>query len=61
VVPGIIGVVFLGDSSRPGLGWVVALGFVGAVAGAVAVAVFGAIGHQTAQETEPTNDVQDPV
>jgi hypothetical protein len=61
VVPGIIGVVFLGDSSRPGLGWVVALGFVGAVAGAVAVAVFGAIGHQVTQETEPTNDVQDPV
>lgn len=47
VVPGIIGVVFLGDSARPGLGWVVALGFVGAVAGAVAVAVFGAIGHVT--------------
>jgi hypothetical protein len=61
VVPGIIGVVFLGDSSRPGLGWVVALGFVGAVAGAVAVAVFGAIGHQVTQETEPTNDVQDVV
>ncbi|QEN12611.1 hypothetical protein ACRDU6_07885 [Mycolicibacterium sp. ELW1] len=52
VVPGIVGVAFLGDSSRPGLGWVVALGFVGAVVGAVAVAVFGAIGHQTAPETE---------
>ncbi|WP_431235139.1 hypothetical protein ACQ856_11850 [Mycolicibacterium psychrotolerans] len=52
VVPGIVGVAFLGDSSRPGLGWVVALGFVGAVAGAVAVAVFGAIGHQTEPETE---------
>ncbi|MEZ0358926.1 hypothetical protein [Mycobacterium sp. SA01] len=52
VVPGIVGVAFLGDSSRPGLGWVVALGFVGAVAGAVAVAVFGAIGHQVETETE---------
>ncbi len=52
VVPGIVGVAFLGDSSRPGLGWVVALGFVGAVAGAVAVAVFGAIGHQAEPETE---------
>lgn len=56
VVPGIIGVVFLGDSSRPGLGWVVVLGFVGAVAGAVAVAVLGAIGH-TVQQTEPTSEV----
>lgn len=52
VVPGIVGVAFLGDSSRSGLGWVVALGFVGAVAGAVAVAVFGAIGHQVETETE---------
>lgn len=52
VVPGIVGVAFLGDSSRPGLGWVVALGFFGAVAGAVAVAVFGAIGHQAETETE---------
>ncbi|WP_179472864.1 hypothetical protein [Mycolicibacterium vinylchloridicum] len=60
VVPGIIGVVFLGDSSRPGLGWVVALGFVGAVAGAVAVAVLGAIGHTT-QDTEPTSEVPDTV
>ena len=42
VVPGIIGVVFLGDSAHPGLGWLVVLGFVGAVAGAVAVAMFGA-------------------
>ncbi len=42
VVPGVIGVVFLGDSAHPGLGWLVVLGFVGAVAGAVAVAMFGA-------------------
>jgi hypothetical protein len=47
VIPGIIGVVFLGDSARPGLGWLVAVGFVGAIAGALAVAVFGAIGHVT--------------
>jgi hypothetical protein len=50
VVPGIVGVAFLGDSSQPGLGWLVALGFVGAVGGAVAVAAFGAIGHQALQE-----------
>lgn len=53
VVPGVVGVAFLGDSSQSGLGWVVVLGFVGAVAGAVAVAVFGAIGRQTTPETEP--------
>jgi hypothetical protein len=50
VVPGIVGVAFLGDSSQPGLGWLVALGFVGAVGGAVAVAAFGAIGHLALQE-----------
>jgi hypothetical protein len=42
VVPGIAGVVLLGDTAAPGLGWLVAVGFVSAVAGAVAVAVFGA-------------------
>jgi hypothetical protein len=42
VVPGIVGTVLLGDSSQPGLGWVVVVGFVGAVAGAVCVAIFGA-------------------
>ncbi|TGD84400.1 hypothetical protein BayCH28_25570 [Mycolicibacterium sp. CH28] len=57
VVPGIIGVVFLGDSAQPGLGWVVALGFVGAVAGAVAVAVFGAAGHGTTQAGESKTEV----
>jgi drug/metabolite transporter (DMT)-like permease len=42
VIPGIAGVVLLGDTAAPGLGWAVAVAFVGAVAGAVAVAVFGA-------------------
>ena len=42
VVPGIVGVLVLGDTSHPGLGWLVGVGFVFAVAGAVAVAVFGA-------------------
>ncbi len=45
VVPGIVGVVLLGDTARPGFGWLVALGFVSAVAGAVAVAIFGAASH----------------
>jgi drug/metabolite transporter (DMT)-like permease len=41
VVPGIAGVVLLGDTTAPGLGWLMVLAFVGAVAGAVAVAIFG--------------------
>jgi hypothetical protein len=47
VVPGIVGVVLLGDAAQHGLGWLVAVGFVGAVGGAVAVAVFGAASHVT--------------
>lgn len=41
VVPGALGVVWLGDASRPGYGWAAMVGFVLAVAGAVAVARFG--------------------
>lgn len=49
VVPGMLGVLWLGDSSRPGFAWVAALGFAVAVAGAVAVAWFG----EPEPETEP--------
>jgi drug/metabolite transporter (DMT)-like permease len=42
VVPGVVGVVLLGDSARSGYGWLVILAFTAAVVGAVAVAVFGA-------------------
>ncbi|OBG34745.1 hypothetical protein [Mycolicibacter heraklionensis] len=45
VMPGIVGVTLLGDTARAGLGWLVALGFCTAVAGAVAVAIFGAAAH----------------
>ncbi|UNO39692.1 hypothetical protein [Streptomyces sp. MST-110588] len=41
VVPGLLGVLWLGDASRPGFAWVAVLGFLVAVAGAVAVAWFG--------------------
>lgn len=41
VVPGAVGVLWLGDSSKAGLGWVAVTGFVIAVAAAVAVAHFG--------------------
>jgi drug/metabolite transporter (DMT)-like permease len=49
VVPGIVGVVLLGDVSRPGYGWVVALAFTAAVAGAVALAVSSAAEYERAQ------------
>lgn len=42
VVPGCVGVLLLGDSAHAGQGWLVGVGFAGAVLGAVAVAVFGA-------------------
>ncbi len=42
VVPGIVGVLLLGDTSRPGLAWLAVVGFILAVGGSVAVAVFGA-------------------
>jgi drug/metabolite transporter (DMT)-like permease len=45
VVPGIVGVVLLGDTTAHGLGWLMVLAFVGAVSGAVAVAIFGAAEH----------------
>ncbi|MCM2417874.1 hypothetical protein [Streptomyces sp. RKAG293] len=41
VVPGILGVLWLGDTSRDGFGWVAVAGFVLAVTGAVAVAWYG--------------------
>ncbi|GGP48883.1 hypothetical protein [Streptomyces abikoensis] len=41
VLPGIIGVLWLGDASREGFAWMAVLGFLLAVAGAVAVAWFG--------------------
>ncbi|MFF4221295.1 hypothetical protein ACFYZH_00335 [Streptomyces abikoensis] len=59
VLPGIIGVLWLGDASREGFAWMAVLGFLLAVAGAVAVAWFGepdshgAAAPQTA-EKEPT-------
>jgi hypothetical protein len=53
VIPGIVGVVLLGDTSAPGFGWLVAVAFVGAVAGAVAVALFGAA--ENAETTEVTS------
>ncbi|GAA4865656.1 hypothetical protein [Kitasatospora terrestris] len=58
VVPGAVGVIWLGDSSRAGLGWLAAFGFVLAVVSAVGVAYFGE--HETedanhrSREEEPS-------
>lgn len=43
VVPGIVGIVWLGDNALPGRTWLAVLGFVFAVVGAVAVAWSGAV------------------
>jgi hypothetical protein len=48
VVPGIVGVVLLGDTAQRGLGWLVAVAFVGAVAAAVTVAIMGAADYAPA-------------
>jgi hypothetical protein len=47
VVPGITGVALLGDTAQRGLGWLVAVAFVSAVGGALAVAIFGAAERPT--------------
>lgn len=54
VLPGIVGVLWLGDASRPGLGWLAVLGFILAVAGAVAVAAFGAADAKRASSGPPS-------
>jgi drug/metabolite transporter (DMT)-like permease len=41
VGPALVGVAWLGDQTRPGLGWMVVAGFVVAVAGTLALARFG--------------------
>ena len=41
VLPSVVGVLLLGDSSRPGLGWLTVAGFVAALGGAIAVATLG--------------------
>ncbi|MER7464553.1 hypothetical protein [Streptomyces sp. NPDC097981] len=53
VLPGAIGVLWLGDASRPGLAWLAVLGFVLAVTGAVAVAWYGNHDAAGADAPEP--------
>ncbi|WP_280382327.1 hypothetical protein [Nocardia wallacei] len=59
VVPGIVGVLLLGDLSKPGLGWLAALGFVLAIGGAVAVAVFGNLSQAQGPSDPPGLDAED--
>ncbi|MCC9307037.1 hypothetical protein LN042_07950 [Kitasatospora sp. RB6PN24] len=56
VLPGVIGVVWLGDATRAGLSWLGLVGFVLAVVGAVAVAHYGegeGALHPEAKERQP--------
>nr|WP_203675252.1 MULTISPECIES: hypothetical protein [unclassified Streptomyces] len=55
VVPGILGVLWLGDTSRDGFGWVAIAGFVLAVTGAVAVAWYGQ--PESADAAEPAAEL----
>jgi drug/metabolite transporter (DMT)-like permease len=51
VVPGIVGVVLLGDVSRPGYGALVVIAFIAAVGGAVALAFSSAAEYERAQSS----------
>ncbi|MFF7756423.1 hypothetical protein [Streptomyces griseorubiginosus] len=51
--PALVGVVWLGDRTREGLAWVAVLGFVVAVAGALALARFGEAPVDADRETIP--------
>jgi hypothetical protein len=55
VVPGITGVILLGDTAQRGQGWLVAVAFVSAIVGAVAVAIFGAADHTHAAKARSAN------
>ncbi|MEU9079834.1 hypothetical protein ACFYUY_33170 [Kitasatospora sp. NPDC004745] len=50
VLPGAVGVIWLGDSSKPGLGWLGVVGFLLAVVSAVGVAYFGQDTHGAPDE-----------
>lgn len=60
VIPGLLGVVWLGDASRPGYTWAALVGFVLAVAGAVAVARLGAAEHAVGKAARPEKVLDSP-
>ncbi|WP_244970784.1 EamA/RhaT family transporter [Gordonia jinghuaiqii] len=51
--PSLVGVVFLEDTAKPGLGWLAILGFFGAVVGAVLVAWYGSVDPDHLGEAPP--------
>ncbi|MFI5793414.1 hypothetical protein [Streptomyces sp. NPDC051677] len=53
--PALVGVVWLGDRTREGLGWLAVLGFAVAVAGALALARFGEAPGSTPETQEPAS------
>lgn len=54
VVPGVIGVLFLGDETVRGLAWLAVIGFIAAVVGAVTVAWSGAVeASAQSEQSEP--------
>lgn len=52
--PGIIGVTFLNDSAKPGLAWLAVIGFIGAVIGAVLVALYSSVDADHFGEADPS-------
>jgi hypothetical protein len=56
VPPAVVGVLFLGDTTRHGLTGIAALGFVLAVVSALALARFGEAGHGDEGHEQPKPD-----
>lgn len=52
-LPGFVGVLFLADTAKPGLQWLAAVGFVGAVVGAILVALYNSGESDHLDEREP--------
>ena len=57
VVPGVIGILVLGDTTRAGWGAVAVIAFVAAVAGAVVVAIGMSLGGPTGYAINPARDL----
>lgn len=56
IAPAFVGVVWLGDRARDGLGWLVVAGFVVAVAGTLVLARFGEVAEPALSEANPRRD-----
>jgi hypothetical protein len=56
----VVGVLALGDHTRPGLAWLAVTGFLAAVLGALALARFGEVGVATPDAPEAPAGVAGP-